>query len=89
MGTPRVIIHTGHWGTGAYGGNKVLMAILQIAAAHLAGVDQIVYWAFSDPEAVHQAISVVDEIVGSGCSLTEFIHKVESKKFKWGLSNGT
>jgi len=86
---PIIIIHTGHWGTGAYGGNKVIMAILQIAAAHLAELDQLVYWAFSEPEAVHEAISVVNEIVGDGCTVTDFMHAVEAKKYKWGLSNGT
>lgn len=32
-----VIVHTGHWGTGAFGGNKVVMAFLQILAAKIAG----------------------------------------------------
>jgi len=89
LDNPRVIIHTGHWGTGAYGGNKVLMAVLQIAAAHFAGVDQLVYWALSEPETVREAMTVVDEIVGNGCSSTEFLHKVVAKKYKWGQSNGT
>ncbi len=32
--------------TGAYGGNKVLMAILQVVAARLAQVDKLVYHTF-------------------------------------------
>jgi hypothetical protein len=31
---------------GAYGGNKVLMALLQVLAARLAGVDKLVYHTF-------------------------------------------
>lgn len=55
-----VIIHTGHWGCcffvtptpshsrcGAYGGNKTLMAILQVIAARAAGIRHVVYHCFS------------------------------------------
>ena len=34
-----VVIHTGFWGCGAFGGNRVLMVMLQACAAELAGVD--------------------------------------------------
>jgi hypothetical protein len=40
---PHVEIHTGNWGTGAYGGNRVLMAALQLLAARLARTDTFVY----------------------------------------------
>ncbi len=43
VGATAIIIHTGHWGGGAFGGDRVLMAILQLAAASLAGVDRLVY----------------------------------------------
>jgi len=33
---PEVVVHTGFWGCGAYGGNRVLMALLQLLAAQLA-----------------------------------------------------
>lgn len=48
-------IHTGHWGTAAYGGNKVLMSMLQILAARLAGVDKVVFHAFDTSDPVHEA----------------------------------
>lgn len=40
---PKIVVHTGFWGCGAYGGNKVLMAILQIIAAFLAKIDVLVF----------------------------------------------
>jgi hypothetical protein len=40
---PEVEIHTGFWGCGAYGGHRVLMALLQLIAAHAAGVDRLVF----------------------------------------------
>lgn len=38
-----VVIHTGFWGCGAYGGNRVLMALLQLWAAHLSRVNRLVF----------------------------------------------
>jgi len=46
---PKVIIHTGNWGCGAYGGNPEIMALLQMAAARLAGIDELVYHTFAPP----------------------------------------
>jgi Poly (ADP-ribose) glycohydrolase (PARG) len=38
-----VAVHTGYWGCGAFGGNRVLMALLQVLAAGSAGLDQLVF----------------------------------------------
>jgi len=38
-----VVIHTGFWGCGAYGGNRVVMALLQLLAAQCSGVDRLVF----------------------------------------------
>ncbi len=47
--TRRVLrIHTGHWGTGAFGGNRVLMAAAQVLAARIAGVDELAYHSLGD-----------------------------------------
>jgi hypothetical protein len=43
LGTTEFCIHTGYWGCGAYGGNRVLMILLQMIAADMAGVSQIVF----------------------------------------------
>ena len=43
----QTVIHTGFWGCGAFGGNRVLMTMLQSLAADLAGVEMI-FWAFDD-----------------------------------------
>jgi hypothetical protein len=40
------VIHTGFWGCGAFGGNRVLMTLLQMVAAHLAEVDILIFHAF-------------------------------------------
>ncbi len=38
-----VVVHTGFWGCGAFGGNRVLMPALQMLAAAMAGVDRVVF----------------------------------------------
>jgi len=43
----RTLIHTGFWGCGAFGGNRVLMSLAQVLAAHLAGVDRLVFHTFN------------------------------------------
>lgn len=43
LGGMSCVIHTGYWGGGAFGGNRVLMSMLQILAAQMAGVDRLVF----------------------------------------------
>lgn len=40
---PSVAVHTGFWGCGAYGGNRTVMATLQILAARLSGLNRLVF----------------------------------------------
>jgi hypothetical protein len=40
---PSVVVHSGFWGCGAFGGNRVLMALLQVIAAGMAGLDALVF----------------------------------------------
>ncbi|CAG8704264.1 11165_t:CDS:2, partial [Dentiscutata erythropus] len=89
---PRVIIHTGNWGCGAYGGNISIMACLQFAAAHLAGIDKVVYHAIDDKsqKEVNIGFETYKELVmdvNGMIKVDDFITKVERKKFKWGFSN--
>eukprot|EP00479_Gromia_sphaerica_P008629 TRINITY_DN335_c0_g1_i5.p1 TRINITY_DN335_c0_g1~~TRINITY_DN335_c0_g1_i5.p1 ORF type:complete len:129 (+),score=17.46 TRINITY_DN335_c0_g1_i5:773-1159(+) len=44
---PTIVIHTGNWGTGAFGGNKIMMALLQLIAARMAGIDRMQFHTFS------------------------------------------
>jgi hypothetical protein len=89
---PVVVVHTGHWGTGSFGGNKIVMAFLQILAAKLAGVERIIYHAKSDSAAVSEAITRLDEICGrlrSDLPLSQVIKKLLKYNYEWGISNFT
>lgn len=88
----RSVVHTGNWGCGAFGGNPVLMALLQMAAATLAGLDELVYHTFEPSytasyrraEAMWHASPPTP-----GSRVEDFIDHISSIGFEWGMSNGT
>jgi hypothetical protein len=86
-------IHTGNWGTGAYGGNKVLMAMIQIIGARLAGIDKLVYHTFMPvfTNAYKEALKTLDEKLapkGTTISVDELLDKIEGLHLRWGVSDG-
>ncbi|MBI4493235.1 MAG: hypothetical protein HY690_10640 [Chloroflexi bacterium] len=88
-----VVIHTGFWGCGAFGGNRVLMATLQVLAAEMAGVDGLVFHTGdgAGAEALEKARSVIEVDLASGpaARLAELIARIASSGFEWGVSDGT
>jgi hypothetical protein len=80
-GTP-VEVRTGFWGCGAFGGNRHVMTILQLAAARLAGVARVRFYAFDEP-----GMRIFDEaravIVGD-----DPIAAVLERGYRWGVSDG-
>jgi len=85
-------VHTGHWGTGAFGGNKILMAMLQMVAARLAGVGRLVYYtvdaAGSEPhqEAKHRVDALLLE--RAALRVADLVRAVHGMGFVWGESDG-
>lgn len=86
---PEVVIHTGHWGTGAYGGHRVLMATLQFIAARLAGVSRLVFHTVDEAGTApcHTAIERLAPLAGRDVGAT--IAAIEAMNFMWGAPNGT
>jgi hypothetical protein len=89
--TPPVVVHTGHWGCGAFGGNRVVMATLQALAAQMAGVDRLVLHTFSaDGHAAWEdAKTLLTDLAGGGSSaVPDLVGKIVARGFHWGISNG-
>lgn len=80
-GTPAEI-RTGFWGCGAFGGNRHVMTILQIAAARLAGVARMRFYAFDD---AGQAVLANALAFETG---DDPIAAVHARGFRWGVSDG-
>jgi hypothetical protein len=90
-GHSRAIIHTGWWGCGVFGGNKVLMAMLQIVAAHMADVNSLQFYSVTDRQmdAVEYALARLREIGEEGALATkEFIGRMVALELRWGVGDG-
>ena len=88
------VVHTGNWGTGAYGGNKALMALLQVLAARLAGVDRLVFHTHT-PEGtagLREGVETLGRLWqarGDGeVELAPMLMALEAMRFPWGISDG-
>ena len=93
----KIIIHTGNWGCGAFGGNVELHTILQIIAGVSAGVDEMIYHAVSEKSMISavQGVETLKELL-TKCKDKKgkikrdlLINELVSKGFKWGTPNGT
>ena len=77
-----VEVRTGFWGCGAFGGNRHVMTILQLAAARLAGVSRVRFYAFDDA-----GQAVLDEARGVRLG-ADPIDAVLERGYRWGVSDG-
>jgi hypothetical protein len=84
----RVRIHTGHWGTGVFGGNRVLMAAAQIIAARAVGIDALAYYSLGDDaaRAFEKGRAVADQLAGA--ALDDAVTALDARAFTWGSSDG-
>lgn len=90
----KTVVHTGYWGCGAFGGNRVLMPLLQIIAAQLVGIDRLVFHAVDRAGLgpVAEAQAVYAKRLGLGRHRGDLAWNVDlilGMGFKWGVSNGT
>ena len=86
------VIHSGYWGCGAYGGNRVLMSLLQVAAARATGLERLVIHAGDDPKDAREGVRLAQSILdgaGSNVGTEDFIRRVERLGLRWGVGNGT
>lgn len=84
-----VIIHTGFWGCGAFGGNQTLMTVLQVLAADLAEVD-LVFHAGDDHglQVASEAYRIYCRIRKDHTDTSMFVETILGMNFLWGESDG-
>jgi len=87
----RVAVHTGYWGCGAFGGNRVLMALLQVVAAEMAGLDRLVLHTGGQggDAPLEKAVDLLRG-TGSDVGITTraLVEEVVGMAFEWGVSDG-
>jgi hypothetical protein len=86
----KVTIHTGFWGCGAYGGNRILMTALQLLAARMAEVDTLVFHAGDKPGVAqfNEAQKLVDDLLQTQPDNETLIRELTRRGFPWGQSDG-
>jgi hypothetical protein len=90
---PTVTIHTGFWGCGAYGGNRILMALLQLLAARLAKIDRLIFHTgdAAGTQDFLEARQICDRDLMFNSSTVELpvlIEKIQAMEFQWGIGDG-
>jgi hypothetical protein len=94
-GATEAVVHTGFWGCGAFGGNRTLMALLQLLAARMAGLARLVFHTvhpagtreFQRALALHDAVG--GRVAGGGAAAVDrLIDDIVGRGFSWGESDG-
>jgi hypothetical protein len=83
-----LVVHSGNWGCGAFGGNLVLMYTVQMLAAQWANIDQLVLYAVS-PDAYSQAQAHYAQLCQHTPTIDGALDYLLNQQFAWGVSNGT
>ncbi len=91
-GGASAVVHSGFWGCGAFGGNRVLMLLLQVVAAGAAGIERLVLHlpGSGGAEALAAALGVIrEELAGPSIATDELVPRLVAKRFTWGVSDGS
>ena len=95
-GCARCVVHTGPWGTGAFGGNAVLIALVQMLAAEMSGIDALAYATVDarGMRAVDEAKATLEswrEASAADASIPfpRLVRRIVKLGLRWGRGNGT
>lgn len=94
-GDARCVVHTGNWGAGAFGNDPKTVAVIQLAAAIHAGVDEVRYHSLSSHGVYEEANEIVNNITNFHTHFTvdEFLSHLADNAaaygLRYGLGNGT
>jgi hypothetical protein len=87
--TARTVVHTGFWGCGAFGGNRILMTMLQVLAADLAGVDLVLHGVDrAGVDLLHGACEELAPRRTPTTSVQDLMRDILQRGFQWGESDG-
>ncbi len=87
-----VEVRTGFWGCGAFGGNRVVMAALQLLAARLASVERLVFHTVtsSGVDDYEEGASALAAVLARGAqTVSAVLERFAARGDEWGKSNGT
>ena len=89
------VIHAGFWGCGAFGGNRVMMAMLQLLAARLASIERLVFHTFdrAGADELDRALTLHERdfsptLHREPIPMREVIDRAVGMCLRWGVSDG-
>lgn len=82
----RVVVHSGNWGCGAFGGNKELMYLSQIYCASVCGINELIL--HSADEKVLEMARIEYNMIPDNTSFSNIVDHIYKKHYKWGKSDG-
>jgi hypothetical protein len=84
-----VAIHSGFWGCGAFGGNRVMMTLVQLLAADMADVARLVLHVGEPSErpSVERALALVPDLA-TATSAAALTARLEALGLAWGGRDG-
>ncbi len=91
----KTVIHTGNWGAGAFGNDPKTVYLLQLAAARLAGVDEVRMHPMGNQRELNEATQLLDALEKQFPQMTigQFIDHLTANAATYGLKykegNGT
>jgi len=85
-----VVIHTGYWGCGAYGGNRELMPLLQMIAALWAGVDELAFHTGGDIAGMDSSEDAFSKLFPANAEVytEDLVAAITSRNYAWGVGDG-
>lgn len=84
-----VVIATGNWGCGAFGGQHMLMAMIQMIAASVTGVSGLVYYTFDDlGDTEYKRAREALQKINEKKSLAWYVQFLLDMKFTWRKGDG-
>jgi hypothetical protein len=87
----RTVVHSGFWGCGAFGGNRVMMVMLQLVAAEMTGLDALVLHVgdSSGHEDVQRAVETLTGVAPSGpLETADLLARIGGLGLQWRRGDG-
>lgn len=83
------VLHTGWWGCGAFGGDRELMATLQLLAARLAGIARVVFHYGHDGGGHAWALEELwRRLALDRRAVTAVLQELAARGYRWGAGDG-
>jgi hypothetical protein len=86
-----ITVHTGFWGCGVFGGNRILMTALQLVAAQLGGTERLIFYVGSRPadrHAFEAGSTLARSVLGRVRTTPDAIAAVVEQRLMWGKGDG-